>query len=359
MRSELDLPTKLDKNFYYDLDAFRKIMFDLEEFVCEGKDLFSKEFAFNRIFLTELKANNSIEGYDYDMDSIKSVLDGSNPYMNPIVFNLYMGYKYIFENHEINKESLRELYGILSDQLLSREDLDRMGKYYREAPVYILKNGRLDTEPYEMVKASEIERYMDKYFKFLDSNYLTGSKTEEYIKSQILHLYFIYIHPYFDINGRTARTLSLWYLLNKECYAYTIFTRGINFHEKEYNEAIIKSHRTCNLNYFIEYMLGVIQSELKNEIIIKNIVMASSSDISSSEYQTLLYILNMKGNITVSDFIHMYNRYNFKRKPKEIEEEMINPLVEKGILRVERETKKCIYGDTKNRVLSLKRGKNI
>ncbi len=64
-----------------------------------------------------------------------------------------------------------------------------------------------------------------------------------------------------------------------------------------------------------------------------------------TEYQTLLYLLNMRGNITIADFITTYYYYNGKRKGKEIEQALIIPLLEKGILQIER--------DTKNKVLEI------
>lgn len=87
-----------------------------------------------------------------------------------------------------------------------------------------------------------------------------------------MHFYFVYVHPYFGINGRSARTVSLWYLLNKSCYPYTIFNREICFHEKAYEETILKSQRAYNLNYFISYILETLSLELSNEIKIQKII---------------------------------------------------------------------------------------
>ena len=44
-----------------------------------------------------------------------------------------------------------------------------MGEYYREAPVYILKKGRLDIEPYQGINYEKIDEFMDKYFEFLNN----------------------------------------------------------------------------------------------------------------------------------------------------------------------------------------------
>ncbi len=116
---------------------------ELETLIETDKTLFTKKFATDVIFMTELKANDSIEGYDYDIETLNQVVKNfssqDNLYMNPVISNLCKGYLYIFQNIPINKETLKELYLILSKSILKKEDRERMGQYYRQAPVYMLK----------------------------------------------------------------------------------------------------------------------------------------------------------------------------------------------------------------------------
>ena len=67
---------------------------------------------------------------------------------------------------------------------------------------------------------------MEYYFAFFNAPTFSQTMTDQYVKSQILHFYFVYIHPYFDVNGRTSRTMALWHLLNSQAYPYIIFNRG-------------------------------------------------------------------------------------------------------------------------------------
>ena len=357
-REELSLTSRLGVKFYYDIDKLKLIIQELEAFLEKGQEFFTKDFVSEYILLQELKSNNSIEGYDYDLETIEKTIYSWNSQnsleRNPIIDNLYLGYQYILNQKEINKETLKELYSILSNHLLKKEDVSRMGEYYRKEKGYILRKGRLDQYPYETMGPLEIEKHMTEYFEFLNSKILNDSPTEEYIKSQIMHFYFVYIHPYYDLNGRTSRTVSMWYLLNKECYPCIIFNRAINFNEKNYEKAIVTSQKTYNLNYFIEYMLLIIQQELENELMIQYLSNYGNEKLTPAERQTLLYILNMHGNLTIADFIRMYRAHNTKRTPKEIEQNIIQPLIDKNILRVERETQKYLYSGSKNKVLSLK-----
>ena len=252
-------------------------------------------------------------------------------------------------------EKLDNQYG---KDLLKERDLSRMGEYYRTAPVYILKHGRLDVEPDQGVKANEIEKYMIDYFNFLN-NEIDGDITDEYIKSQILHYYFVYIHPYFDVNGRTSRTLSMWYLINKKSYPYIIFNRGISFKDSEYTSVIEDVKAFHDLSYFIDYMLRTVKIELEKEYVMQIEANLASDKLSGIDYQTLLYFLTMKGCKSVLDFVNMYNKFNDKKKVKEIYETMIVPLLDKGILDIERKTQKNMFNDHNNVVLKLRNTKEI
>ena len=228
-----------------------------------------------------------------------------------------------------------------------------MGEYYRTAPVYILKHGRLDIEPDQGVLASEIESYMEDYFNFLNTEF-DGDITDEYIKSQILHYYFVYIHPYFDGNGRTSRTLSMWYLINKKSYPYIIFNRGISFKDNEYTRVIEDVRAFHDLSYFIDYMLTTVKVELEKEYVMQVEANLASDKLNGLDYQTLLYFLTMKGCKSVLDFTNIYNRFNDKKRAKEVYETMIIPLLDKKVLDIERTTKKNMFEDNSNLVLKLR-----
>ena len=309
------------------------------------------------MFSHELKANNQIEGYGDDVEMIKRVIarakDIQDKDKRQRILNLYHGYNYILKNKEINKDTLKKLYSILSKDLLESRDLARMGEYYRTAPVYILKHGRLDIEPYQGVLATDVESYMEDYFKFLNTE-IDGNITEEYIKSQILHYYFVYIHPYFDVNGRSSRTLSMWYLINKKSYPYIIFNRGISFKDGEYTRVIEDVRSFHDLSYFIDHMLTTVKIELEKEFVMQIEANLANDKLTAIDYQTLLYFLTMKGRKSVLDFVNMYNRFNDKKKAKEVYETMIVPLLDKKVLDIERSTKKNMFDDNNNVILTLR-----
>ncbi len=332
-------------------DRFSKTKDELEEFIHQNKHLNTKTVAKNVMFSHELKANNQVEGYFDDVRIVESIIakryGQSDSEQVKRILNLYHGYHYILNNKNINKDTLKKLYSILSKGLLKEEDLKRMGEYYRNAKVYILFNGNL-SNPDEGINEQRIDEFMEKYFEFLNNADYSETLTDEYIKSQILHFYFVYIHPYFDVNGRTSRTLSMWYLLNKKAYSYIIFNRGIAFQGSKYDRTIMDVKKYKDISYFIEFMLQTVQAELEKEYIMEVITNSTNSKLSSLDYQSLLYLLSMNGLITTADFATFYNRYNDKKHYKEIYDTMIEPLISKGIIIPTRNTNREIFNGQSN-----------
>lgn len=340
----------------YNENYIQSTVLELEEFLEKHDNLAHRSFAKSVMVSHELRANNQIEGYGDDVILISEIIKKRYPDLNSNmakrILNLYHGYEYILKGYPINKETLRELYTILSRDILEKTDQDRMGTYYRTAPVYILKNGYLDIYN-EGLEASKIDEFMNAYLEFLQNFDNGSSMTDEYIKSQILHFYFVYIHPYFDVNGRTSRTVAMWYLLNKKAYPYIIFNRGIPFKGSDYDHSIQKGIESYDISYFINYMLKTVEEELEKEYIIECMEKNSNYKFNAEEFQTILYLLTSNDLLSVTSFTAFYNRLHSKKKNKEIYETMILPLIEKGILQVVRTSNKNMFDNVPNQILSF------
>lgn len=345
MNNKIILPLK-NKNryFYINEDMLKEKEEELEEFILKSGKMNTLSFAKKVLLFNEVQSNNSVEGYYDDIEKIKKVVNEKKIYKNSQekdklrIINLYEGYRYILDNKDITKETLKELNSILSKGLLDDEDYKNMGEYYRKNPVYIYYSSDVTKRPDMGLDASLIEDKMDELLDFMNNYSFDDTKTMSYLKSQILHFYFVYIHPYYDVNGRTARTTSMWYLLNNNVYPYVIFNRGIQINKNEYYKIIRETKKYSDISLFLKYMMNTVLAELEKEFIIQLIANSCSKKLETLDYQTLHYLLSIKGNITVSDFANMYNRYNNKKKVLKIEEEMILPLIEKDILIKTRET---------------------
>ena len=204
-----------------------------------------------------------------------------------------------------------------------------MGPYYRNSDVYVFESGIITKPADKRVDSSKLDYFMDSLFEYINTDN-NLEITDSFIKSQIIHFYLVNIHPYFDVNGRTSRTLAMWYLLNNHAYSYIIFNRGINFNKAKYYEVIKKSRKYSNLNNFVNYMLLNVKDELIKEVAIKDI--KAGIDISLNDVQTINYLLTMHGHLTVKDLSLFYRRFNDSISFDKLREEIIDPLVKKDII---------------------------
>lgn len=359
-KEKLPLKTLTGIPFRINIDILKEIEEELELFLLEEDFMNTRDFSKKVMFNQEIKANNTVEGYNDSVSFIKKVIENASEEQNiekrNRIINLYNGYQYILKGQDITEENVLKLYKILSKDLLEEYDLSHMGEKYRKAPVYILKSGRLDDSMDEGIPYEKIEKYMDSYFEFIDTFKVDDSQTEEFIKSQIMHFYFVYIHPFFDINGRSSRTIAMWYLLNKEVYPYIIFNRGINF-DSNYDRVIGTSKTRLDITEFLKYMLISVKKELEKEYIIHNLNSQSERQWHTIDYQALNYFLALNGEKTVLDYATTYNRLNTKKNTKTIFENMLLPMIEDETLKITRTTKKNMFDDVPNLVLELNKDK--
>lgn len=355
--TKFNLETNQGTNIRINSEYLKPYKEELLEFI-DGLDYMKTlKFARSMMISQEIKSNNVIEGIKDDLSIIDKVItqrkDDLSQTERQRIINLYHGYQYILTHKKIDKDTLKELYQLLSENILKPRDKIRMGEYYRTAPVYIIKGNRLDIEPYMGMNENKIEYHMNQLFDFINNDILEETEIDKFVKSQIMHFYFVYIHPYFDVNGRTSRTVAMWYLLNNKDYPYIIFNRAIAFNQKNYEPNIIKGRNYGDITLFIKYMLESVEQELEKEYIIHNIEKNTDEYLSKYDLQTLEYLLTMNGNITIKDLITIYNRYNSKDKLIKILEEKIYPLIDKKILISKRYTKKYITPTIQNMEISL------
>lgn len=233
----LKLKTENDRNFFYNKIALRGLKKELEELIKQLK-------GFNA-------SNELFDSLDFEIGKDQQ--------------NLTKGYLYILGRKEINKDNVKELYDILSKDLLDEYSIENMGEYYREKDVYILDNSHSFMESYTKgMDASLVENKMNDLFEYINKDD-TDDLVEIYIKSQVIHYYMAYVHPYFDVNGRTARTTAMWYLIKENVSPFILFNRGIYKNRTEYKKAILKC-TLGDITPFIEFSLKTLKNELKEII---------------------------------------------------------------------------------------------
>lgn len=133
----------------------------------------------------EVKNSNSIESHN-----IKN-FDFS-------IGNLFMDRLSISHNriHNIHK------------YVLSDEEEKHKADNYRKTPVRVSEI----TKDYEEIfwygaEPEDLKKFMDKFLEVYKSSSPSVLNSNPFLKSSLIHMLFIKIHPYTDGNGRTARTL--------------------------------------------------------------------------------------------------------------------------------------------------------
>lgn len=233
----IKLKTEKNKNIYYNKTKLKKLKSEIEDLL---KNI-------NNFDISE----ELILSLEFELGKDKT--------------NLTNGYHYILGNKEINKDSLKELYDILSKDLLDDYSIENMGKYYRQKDVYILDGSNSLAGSYDKgMNPKIIEEKMDDLFEYINKDN-EKDLIELYIKSQIIHYYLSYVHPYFDVNGRCARTLSMWYLIKQKAYPFIIFNKGIYKNRTDYKKSILKCNRG-DITPFLEFSLETLKKELEEII---------------------------------------------------------------------------------------------
>ncbi len=220
-----------------------------------------KEILMSRAF-SEIEGTLAIENIPTTRKKIqdifnKSVLTDKN---DIIVRNMIYAMSYIIEEKPVfNKTNLNHLYKLLSDGCLDDEDMLMPNSFYRHDDVYV---GGFSGAP-----VNKIEEMMDSLFAF--ANNPKYQSEYEALMPHICHYYILYVHPYFDYNGRTARMVSFWlsYLLDSSSSQYFI-SEAINEYKSEYYKAI---KNTRIMNNDLTYFLGFIfESSIKFCLLYKN-----------------------------------------------------------------------------------------
>lgn len=263
----------------------------IEDFEINQKSLFSRhaeDIIMSRLY-SEVEGTLNVENVNTTHKRIKEIYQkGQLVDRNDVIIkNMLDAMRFIVsQKPAFNKENLLKLYNILSKDCLDEEDRIKEGAYYRDDSVFI---GEFEGAP-----AAAIEECMDSLFAFAGN--IENVNRYGILLPQICHYYILYIHPYFDYNGRTARMVSFWLNIIYEIKAAPLFmSEAINDNKREYYKAIINTRLTHNdLTYFLGFILEMATKYsllYKNLDDIKEQLSKSGDSLTSTEWVYLKKIL--------------------------------------------------------------------
>lgn len=251
----LELPLRSFNSKALFLNFHRELLDLYSEYLnlVHSEDIFSgsaEEMKRARIY-SEIEGTLKIEGCNSTRALFDKLMAGYEPQnLNEIIIrNMTEGIRFVENIPSFTADNLFKLYSILSDNCLNEDQKLKPGEHYRYDDVII--------SSYNGAPPEEIEACMESLFDFVNQNLRSLDPVLRFLLPHIVHYYMLYVHPYFDYNGRTARMCSLWVasLIGLSSSPYFI-SEAINDQKKEYYKAISNSRDSKNdLTYFLIYIL--------------------------------------------------------------------------------------------------------
>lgn len=212
----------------------------------------------NRII--SIYSSLAIEANSLSLGQVKDVISGRTV-IGPQkeiqeVKNAYSAYEMINSVDAYSIKDLRKIHGIMTYLTI-----DESGKFRKgNEGVFDEKGNCIHVCP----PPEQINGLMKELFDWMKKNKET---IHPLIMSSIFHYEFVFIHPFSDGNGRTARLwqnviLSKW----KELFEYLPIESQIHKYQDNYYKAINNCNHKGESTEFIEFMLEMIDAVLDETI---------------------------------------------------------------------------------------------
>ncbi len=182
----------------------------------------------------EIIATSAIESIDFSRDSVRNILKGLAPKdeQESRILGIKHGLEFIAEtSNKINEQNIYKLYMMAVGDFLTGDDKLLEGNFYRHDTVFVIS----DHVEHSGIDHKKVPEYMKSLVKFIN----TEDNINDLIKAAIIHFYIAFIHPYFDGNGRMARLIHLWFLIQKgyQSALFIPFSSQIEKSRKAYYDA--------------------------------------------------------------------------------------------------------------------------
>ena len=174
----------------------------------------------------EIISTFTIENIDFSRDSIRKIMAGyaPNDESENRIYGMKKGLEFISDpTHTMTEENIFRLYETAVGAFLPEEDKLLPGNYYRHDAVYIVGKKVEHTG----IGWEKLKNYMGDLIGFIQDQ----TPMNDLLKAALIHFYIAYLHPYFDGNGRMARLLHLWYLVQRG-YSSALFVPLSGFIER-------------------------------------------------------------------------------------------------------------------------------
>ena len=255
----------------------------------------------------EIVSTLSIEQIDTSRESVRNVLSGFAPQNEAEnrIAGMKKGFEFIADkNNRITAETVRYLYEIMVNPFLEDEK-DRLSanQLYRTGAVHIVNQTR-NVNVHDGMAHNKLSYHMDELFAFIQ----TQDSMNDLHKAAAIHYYFAYLHPYFDGNGRMARMIHLWYLL-QQGYSASLFlpfssiiqkTKQDYYKAFDYTEKNVLISGRLDITPFLSYFADVVYHKMGDYSLQNNTVDAfqqllANGKITEKENELFQFVLSRYG----------------------------------------------------------------
>ena len=220
--------------------------------------------------ITSIHASLAIEGNTLSKGQVRDIIDGKEVVgpANEIkeVQNIKPAYEQLTKVKPYSEKDLLKIHGIIEKDLVPLAGKYRTGNegvFAGDKCIFICPPPQ--QVPYLM---SELFDWLNREKKNIDP----------LILSSIFHYEFVFIHPFQDGNGRTAR---FWQnaILSKYDKIFEVVTieNMIEKNQQEYYDAIAKAHVDGESTVFVEFMLDMINKALDELDMVANMIKTEAS----------------------------------------------------------------------------------
>lgn len=311
-------------------------------------------------FMIEKAYLDSVNDYDYLVDSndnsslwemlgLKSSLDIENEGSGKKVFDaliantlspttehekLLVRMKQVYDFIKVTKPVINHDNIYLIYKMLTM-DIDMGRNKLDEGHIYRIGDGVIG-DRFKTLEPSKVKQYMD---DLVNSYEMSSSKL---VNAIILMNQFVYIHPYYDYNGKMSRIMLYWYLVNNgmEKRAQIIIASLLFFQDQYF--MVLREQREKERNNFtplVQFVTDVanILTTAMNRIL--DHCKKNGIKLSDSELYVALYVGLKQDFVGTKDIV---DRTNLQISKAGISKIFIN-LVDSGILETRTSKKQNMY----------------
>ena len=287
--------------------------------ITSHKDLEVKPHLRRNNRIRSIHSSLKIEANSLSLDEVRDVINGhivlGDKKEIQEVKNAYAAYDEISKINPGSIEELKRIHGIMTYLTVKESGDFRKG----EEGVFSGEQCIFVAPPPNMVP-----ELMNKLFAWMKGY---EGKVHPLIMAAVFHYEFVFIHPFVDGNGRMARLWNTVILYRwRNIFEYVPLESQIEKYQQEYYDAIAKCHVNGNSDYFIEFMLEMIDG-IMDEVI--NQISKSNANI--SEYvKRMLTVMEYDVPYTansVMEQLGLKSRDNLRKN-------YINPAIELGLVKM-------------------------